>query len=78
MALTKEDLLAIGELMDTKLVPINRRLDGIDARLDRIEEDIEQIKEDTEITRGATNSLVDWADQVSVITRVPFPVKKAK
>jgi len=33
MALTKEDLQAIGELMDAKLEPINKRLDGMDARL---------------------------------------------
>ena len=37
MALTKEDLQAIGALMDKKLEPINDRLDTIQA-------DIEQIK----------------------------------
>ena len=91
MALTKEDLLAIGELMDAKLKPmdlrlggidhrldgIDVRLDGIDARLDRMQEDIDQIKEDAAITRTATNSLIEWAESVSVITQVKFPVKKA-
>ena len=34
MSLTKEDIQAIGALMDNKLEPINTRLDGIDTRLD--------------------------------------------
>lgn len=56
----------------------NARLDGIDNRLDAMQEDIEQIKEDTTITRSATNSLIEWADNVSVITQVKFPVKKSQ
>lgn len=46
------------------------------ARLDRIENDIAAIKEYTEVTRSATNSLVQWADTVGVITKVEFPIKK--
>lgn len=40
MALTKEDLQAIGALMDTKLEPINKRLDGMAT------------KEDLQLVRG--------------------------
>lgn len=37
MALTREDLLAISDLMDAKLHPINERLDRMDSRLDGME-----------------------------------------
>lgn len=37
MALTKEDLNAISQLMDERLAPINNRLDKIDNRLDVME-----------------------------------------
>ena len=37
MALTKEDLNAIKELMDVQLKPINDRLDKIEGRLDVME-----------------------------------------
>ena len=37
VALTKDDLQAIANLMDTKLQPINNRLDGIEGRLDGME-----------------------------------------
>ena len=37
MALTKEDLQSIGELMDGKLEPINVRLDKVDSRLDKVD-----------------------------------------
>lgn len=72
MALTQEDLQAIGALLE----PINNRLDGIDKRLDTMQADIEQIKEDTTITREAVNSLVEWTDEVSGVVEVRFPVKK--
>lgn len=45
---------------------------------DAMQEDITQIKEDATITRSATNSLIEWADTVGVITQVKFPIKKAK
>ena len=40
MALTKEDLQAIGQIMDNKLEPVNARLDKleqINAKLDKLE-----------------------------------------
>lgn len=42
-----------------------------------MQEDIAEIKEHAEVTRSATNSLVEWADTVGVITQVKFPIKKA-
>ena len=51
MALTKEDLQAIAQLIN----PINERLNKIEERLDTIEEN-------TEITRGAVNSIIQWVD----------------
>lgn len=37
MILTKADLLAIGQVMDEKLKPIEERLDRVEGRLDRLE-----------------------------------------
>ncbi len=60
--MTKEDLQQISDLMDAKLAPIY--------------ESLEEIKEDAAVTRGAVNSLVEWADNVAIITGQRFPVKK--
>ena len=62
MALTKEDLQAIGALMDNKLEPIkadiadlkqgqsvtNVRLDKVDARLDNMQADITDLKQNVD------------------------------
>lgn len=37
MALTNEDLQAIAQLLDSKLVPINNCLDSMDSRLSAVE-----------------------------------------
>jgi len=44
MALLKEDLQAISNLLDIKLQPINNRLDGIDNRLDKLESEVSALK----------------------------------
>jgi len=69
MALTKDDLQAIGALIDDRLGPVNTRLDKMDTRMDdmhadiaTIKEDIEIIKEDAAITREATNTLLEWVE----------------
>lgn len=46
MALTREDLLAISDLMDAKLHPINERLDRMDSRLDGMEVRLEKLESD--------------------------------
>lgn len=68
--LTPEDIKMIADLMDTKLKPINDRLDNIEERLDVIEEN-------TEITRSATNDLIEWVDY-NFRDEYPFPVDKKK
>lgn len=73
IALTKEDLQAIGSLMDSKLA---MALEPIKADIASMKEDIDQIKEDTAITREAVNSLIEWTDEVSGVVEVRFPVKK--
>ena len=55
MALTKDDLQAIGAMLDSKLEPFN-------VRLEAMQSDIETIKEDGVITREAVNTLLDWAN----------------
>ena len=62
--MTNEDLQAIRAIIQEELSPIKEELAGI--------------KEDTEITRGAVNALVEWADNVAVVTGQRFPVKKAE
>lgn len=71
MALTKGDLEAIKALIDDGNKPIEKRLSAL-------EESVAEIKEDTEITRSATNALVQWADTVSSVTQIKFPVEQAK
>ena len=50
----------------------------LQGAVSRMQEDIDQIKEDTEITRGAVNSLGEWAEHVAVVTAVTYPIKKAE
>lgn len=57
--LDEKDLQAIAQLIDVKLSSINDRLD--------------KIEENTEITRDATNRLVEWAENVSNSIRFPLP-----
>lgn len=65
--LSKNDLQAISELMESKLEPLNKRFDKIEERLERIEED-------TEITREATNSIIEWIDFYFKEEK-PFPIE---
>ena len=44
MSLTNEDLLALSNMMDQKLQPINNRLDGVEHRLDRIEHRLDNVE----------------------------------
>lgn len=70
------------ERMMARMDKIDARLDNMDARLGRVEHELVEVKdrlcaveENTEITRGAVNALVEWAEQVAVITKAPFPVQ---
>ena len=68
--LDKSDLQAIADLMDAKLKPISERLNSIDERLSNLEED-------SKVTRTSVNLLLDWAEQVSDVLKVPL-LKKAE
>lgn len=57
---------------------IQEELKPITERLDQMESQLSAINENTEITRTAVNSLIEWADQVSVITQIKFPVARKK
>jgi hypothetical protein len=61
-----------------KLNLMDQRLNTMDQRLSTVEDRLSVIEENTAITRGAVNSLVEWADQVAVVSQVHFPVRKAK
>jgi chaperonin cofactor prefoldin len=45
MALTKEDLHAIGELMDSKIEPLSKRMDGFDKRMDGFDKRMDRLDE---------------------------------
>ena len=77
--LDKEDLQAIAQLMDTKLAPINARLDKVDARLDKVdarldamEDTIAELKEDAAVTRSGVNTLLSWAEKAQVQVKIPL------
>lgn len=85
--LDKEDMEAIKYAFNEALKPMrdemNAKFDAVNERLDRIEEDvtsmkedIEQLKEDSEITRGATNEIIEWIDVYFREQNKPFPVDR--
>lgn len=53
MALTKEDLQAINDLMKAQLAPIQADIAGMKT-------DIAELKESVEEIRDSTNYLADW------------------
>ena len=46
MSLTNEDLLALSNMLDQKLQPINNRLDSVERRLDNVEHRLNKIESD--------------------------------
>lgn len=85
MALTAEDLQALSALLEEavekQIQPVKEHLNKLDEclnqvneRLDQVDERLSAVEENTQITREAVNSLIEWADNVSVITQIKFPV----
>ena len=84
--LTAEYMKALSNLIDKKIDPIYERLEGMDQRfdgidkrldameqrLDNIEDTLEELKEESAITRSATNTLLEWAEQAQVNVQVPL------
>ena len=67
-------MMAQMDKLDARMDKLDSRMDKTDSRMDRIEGLLAAIKEDTEITRGATNALVEWAEQVGMLVNTPFPM----
>jgi len=65
MALTKEDLQAIGNLIDQSEARITSE---INQRFDTVHEDLDIIKEEAAITRNAVNLLLRWAEKADATT----------
>lgn len=58
--------------IDKRLDGMDQHFDGIDQRLDNIEDTLEELKEESAITRSATNTLLEWAEQAQVNVQVPL------
>ena len=71
-------VLAKIEKMEAKFDKMESRMDKMEAKMDKIEVTVKEIQEDTKITRSAVNALIEWAENVSAITNVKLPIKKAK
>ena len=65
-------------LVLAKLEKMEAKFDKMESRMDKMEAKMDKIQEDTKVTRSAVNALIEWAENVSVITNVKFPIKKAK
>ena len=65
-----EMLQAMADLMDLKLKPIKEDIS-------QLKEDLAQVKEDTAITRGAVNTILEWADDASIQV-IPIFNRKSK
>lgn len=63
--------------VDERLDGIDQRLDRVDERLDNIEMRLDHLEEDSKVTRTSVNLLLDWAEQVSDVLKVPL-LKKAE
>lgn len=63
------------DAMETKF---DNKFDKIEAKINDLEITVKEIQEDTKVTRSAVNELIEWAEHVSVITNVGFPIKRIK
>ena len=68
----KELLEAIGQMMDTKLEPINARLDTMQQDIESIKDDVAELKEYAEITREGVSKVAEWADNAGFLLKIPF------
>ena len=73
-----EKMEAKFDKMESRMDKMEAIIDKIEAKVNSLEVTVKEIQEDTKITRSAVNALIEWAENVSVITNVKFPIKKAK
>ncbi len=71
MALSKEDLQAINELMNEQLKPINARLDIIEHKQDRTAKKLEDLRLDVAIAeRDIRRDIHELKDQMETVVEV--------
>lgn len=70
--LTKEDLLAIGQIMDEKLKPIKETLDQHSESISLIKDDISDIKEQLKEMDASIGMIAEWAEKVAEKEKIPF------
>ena len=79
LVLTKlEKMEAKFDKMESRMDKMEAKIDKIEAKVNSLEVTVKEIQEDTKITRSAVNALIEWAENVSAITNVKLPIKKAK
>lgn len=61
--------------LEVKTDSLVTKFDALDLKFNTLEKTVTEIKEDTHVTRCAVNSLIAWADTVSVAIDIPFPIK---
>ena len=71
-------VLAKLEEMENRFDKMEAKIDKLEAKVNSLEVTVKEIQEDTKVTRSAVNALIEWAENVSAITNVSFPIKKAK
>ena len=64
MTLTNKDLMAISNLMDRKLHPINSRLDSIESRLDKIECRLDKVESRLDKVEGRLDKVESRLDHL--------------
>ncbi|HIW73834.1 MAG TPA: hypothetical protein H9684_05890 [Firmicutes bacterium] len=54
------------------LEQMNGRLDKLEQDAAAVKEDVAVIREDAEVTRCATNTLLDWAEKAQLEVEIPL------
>ena len=62
----------LSQMMDSKLEPINARLDTMQGDIADIKDDIDEIKEKLVDIDDSIGAIADWADTVATVTKIPF------
>jgi archaellum component FlaC len=48
------------------------KLDRLDQKVDKLQSDVSEIREDVAVNRGATNTLLEWAEKAQVQVQIPL------
>ena len=59
--------------MDQKIVPVIQRLDQMDQKMASVIQRLDQLEESNEEIRNGVNSLIGWAEKVSMAATFPLP-----